>query len=59
MFALVPVTARLLPGVFALEVASYPPDEAATLEKLEFRAKNASQFFDCLVKKWVRWATQG
>jgi hypothetical protein len=53
VFSLVPVTADLLPGVFALETASYPPDEAATLAKLEFRATHAAQYFDCLLCKWV------
>lgn len=32
-------------ALYALEAASYPPDEAATRSKLEFRAKHASDFF--------------
>ncbi len=34
-----------LDACFALEIASYPPDEAATLEKLKFRIEHAGTLF--------------
>jgi GNAT superfamily N-acetyltransferase len=36
---------RHLPTIVALELSSYPEDEAATPEKIEFRLKNANPYF--------------
>ena len=40
-----PVLPEDLAHVYALETASYPPDEAATLEKLQLRIQEAPDFF--------------
>jgi len=40
-----PATIEDLQLVWRLEEASYPPDEAATLDKLKFRIKNAGNLF--------------
>lgn len=42
-------TAQEIPDCFAIESASYPPDEAATLEGLKFRQSNASDYFQCTI----------
>ena len=34
-----------LPAIIALEASSYPDDEAATPDKIEFRLKNANRYF--------------
>lgn len=50
--ALLPVRAGVdLPGIIELEAASYPADEAATPDKLRFRAAVAARYF------LVAWGT--
>ncbi|CAD7944240.1 unnamed protein product [Amoebophrya sp. A25] len=44
-FFLAPLTRPFLARVAELEKASYPADEAASPEKLEYRLKNAGDFF--------------
>jgi uncharacterized protein YciI/GNAT superfamily N-acetyltransferase len=44
-----PPTAQEIPACFAIESASYPPDEAATLEGLNYRLANASDYFQCAI----------
>lgn len=39
------VTSEDLEQVIDLEIVSFPPDEAATPEKIKYRAENASDFF--------------
>jgi hypothetical protein len=51
-FVITNVTRGLVPHAFALEVASYPPDEAATLQKLQFRAEEAPNYFKCMLERY-------
>ena len=48
-YVLLPIDGPLLPAVTALESASYPPDEAATPQRLTFRAAHAAPFFKVLL----------
>jgi len=38
-----------IPTCFEIEAASYPSDEAASLDSLEYRQKHASPYFQCAV----------
>lgn len=42
-------TADEIPACLAIESASYPPDEAATLKSLTYRQANALDYFQCTI----------
>jgi GNAT superfamily N-acetyltransferase/uncharacterized protein YciI len=46
-----PPTADDIPACFAIESASYPSDEAASLESLTYRITDALPYFQCAVLK--------
>ena len=46
---LVPATAELLPAITAAEIASYPADEAASPDSLQYRLANAAGVFKAAV----------
>ncbi len=49
-YELKPIESSDIDRVFELEVQSYPPDEAATLEKITYRSENARDYFLVLKK---------
>lgn len=42
-------TADEIPACFAIESASYPPDEAATFQGLKYRQAHATDYFRCAI----------
>lgn len=50
-YKLDPIDVGDIGDVHDLEAASYPPDEAATLEKITYRCNYAKEFFQVLKKK--------
>uniref|UniRef100_A0A7S4QFC4 N-acetyltransferase domain-containing protein n=1 Tax=Ditylum brightwellii TaxID=49249 RepID=A0A7S4QFC4_9STRA len=44
-----PPTAEEIPSCFAIESSSYPADEAASLQSLQYRQANALPYFQCAI----------
>jgi GNAT superfamily N-acetyltransferase len=53
-FYLEPIQSDDIDTVYELESESYPPDEAATLEKVTYRSTQANQYFLVLKRKTDR-----